>query len=120
MLQNAEQKLNVIRIIHTLIWMFFVTLIFYVLYCGISGNISKYTWLAIGLVFIEVLTIVAFNFTCPITLFARRYSDSQADNFDIYIPWWLAKYNQPIFGTIFTIALILVLLQVFDVLPMGK
>ncbi len=93
MLQHPEQKLYYIRIIHTIIWVFFVTLIFYVLYCGIIGDINRYTWIAIGLVFLEVFTIVAFNFICPLTLLARRYSDSRADNFDIFIPWWLAKYN---------------------------
>ncbi len=45
---------------------------------------------------------------CPLTYVARRYSDSTKDNFDIYLPNWMAKYNKQIFTTIFVIGLILV------------
>ncbi len=43
---------------------------------------------------------------CPLTLVARRYSSSGAPNFDIYLPLWLAKYNQMIYGIIMGVVLV--------------
>jgi hypothetical protein len=32
---------------------------------------------------------------------AARYTMDRAENFDIYLPLWLARHNKTIFGTIF-------------------
>lgn len=54
-----------------------------------------------GAVFIECV-ILSFNHCrCPLTNVAQRYSDERTDNFDIYLPRWLARYNKAIFGTLF-------------------
>ena len=111
---TARTKLILTKLLHTLIWVFFVTVIFYVLYCGITGRITPLTWVAIGLVVFEGLVLLIFRMRCPLTYVARRYSDSQKDNFDIYLPNWIAKYNKQIFTTIFVIGLILVLYRAFS------
>jgi len=108
---NQAQKLLTIKLIHTAIWAVFVTVIFYVLYAGITGDITKLTWIGIGLIFGEGLVLLVFKMFCPLTLMARKYSDSKRENFDIFLPNWLAKYNKLIFTSIFTFALILVLIR---------
>ncbi len=110
---TAKTKLILTKLLHTLIWVFFVAVIFYVLYCGITGKITPLTWVAIGLVVFEGLILLIFRMRCPLTYVARRYSDSQKDNFDIYLPNWIAKYNKQIFTTIFVVGLILVLYRAF-------
>lgn len=35
------------------------------------------------------------------TDWAARFTNDRADNFDIYLPNWLARYNKAIFGTLF-------------------
>lgn len=106
---NPEQKLFWIKVAHTLIWAFLVGVIFYVLYSGISNQVTLFTWVGIGLIIGEGLTLLIFRMNCPLTLMARKYSDSTRDNFDIYLPNWLAKYNKVIFTSIFIIGLILVI-----------
>lgn len=110
---NKSNKLLSIKVIHTLIWLFFVIVIFYIFYSGISNNVNIYTWIGIGLVFSEGLVLLVFKMFCPLTLIARKYSDSKKENFDIYLPNWLAKYNKLIFTTIFIIGLIIVLIREF-------
>jgi hypothetical protein len=34
---------------------------------------------------------------------AARYTDDRQDNFDIYLPLWLARYNKQVFGALFVI-----------------
>lgn len=107
-------KLRTIKLIHTLVWMFFVSIIFYTVYCGIFDKITVYTWIAIGLVILEGLVLVAFKMFCPLTLLARKYSDSEKENFDIYLPLIIARYNKQIFTSIFLVGLILVLYRTFS------
>ncbi len=106
-------KLIAIKLIHTFIWLCFVIVIFYITYSGITNNINTFTWVAIGLIIGEGLVLVIFKMFCPLTLLARKFSDSQKDNFDIYLPNWLARHNKVIFTTIYLIGLILVIWRVF-------
>lgn len=108
---KAAGKLLTIKIAHTVIWLFFVAVIFYVLYSGITGKVNTYTWIAIALVIGEGLTLVIFKMFCPLTLMAKKYSDSDKDNFDIFLPNWLAKNNKLIFTSLFVIGLMLVVYQ---------
>ncbi len=105
---NTALKLFSVKLIHTAIWAFLVTVIFYVLYCGLADDLNGYTWIAIALVIGEGLVLLAFRGRCPLTIIARNYSDSDRDNFDIFLPNWLARYNKLLFTTVFIVGLILV------------
>ena len=109
---NPSKKLTAVKIVHTLIWLFFVAAIFHILYSGISNKINVYTWIAIGLIIAEGVVLVLFKMFCPLTLIARKYSNSEKDNFDIYLPNWLARHNKIIFTTIYLVGVIIVLLRV--------
>lgn len=102
-----------IKLLHTFIWTFFVIVIFYVLFSGITGKINTYTWVGIALVIGEGLVLLIFKMFCPLTILARKYSDSNKDNFDIFLPNWLAKNNKLIFTTLYLIGLVLVLARTF-------
>ena len=50
---------------------------------------------------LEVVVLLINRWSCPLTGVAARYTDNRQDNFDIYLPLWLAKHNKLIFGTLF-------------------
>lgn len=104
-------KLNLvtIKIIHTIIWLFFNVVLFYMAYAVVVNKIDKFVWIGIALIAGEGLVLLMFKKMCPLTILARRYSSSPKDNFDIYLPNWLAKYNKLIYTTFFVIILIGVL-----------
>ncbi|GAB2583764.1 hypothetical protein [Spirosoma areae] len=102
-----------IKLVHTIIWLFMVSVIFYVLYCGLADDINVYTWIAIGLVIGEGLVLLLFRGRCPLTIMARNYSDSDRDNFDIFLPNWLARYNKLLFTTVYVVGLIMVGYRLF-------
>ena len=106
-----SQKLTVIKAIHTLIWIFFNVVIFYLLYAVIVNKIDKWVWICIGLILLEGLILLVFKRMCPVTLVARKYSDSQMDNFDIYLPNWLARHNKLIYTVIVGIALVILIFR---------
>lgn len=108
---NPEKKLFAVKLIHTVIWIFFASVIFYILYAGIVNKINIYTWIAIALVILEGIVLLIFRMSCPLTIVARKYSDSGKDNFDIFLPNWLARHNKLIFTSIYLLGLILVIMR---------
>lgn len=106
-----DVKLTLVRILHTVIWIFYNIVIFYLLYAVIVNRIDKWVWICLGLIFLEGLILVLFKNICPVTIVARRYSQSQKDNFDIYLPNWLARHNKAIYTSIVGISVIILIYQ---------
>lgn len=111
---NDWQRLLTIKWVHTVIWACFVTMIGYVLYCGMTGRITMSTWVSIGLIIGEGLVLLLFQFSCPLTVMARRYSDSERANFDIFLPEWLARHNKVIFTSLFIAGFALVIYRLLQ------
>ncbi|MEO6949469.1 MAG: hypothetical protein ABI123_07565 [Ginsengibacter sp.] len=108
---RGETKLILIKSIHTLIWVFFNVVIFYMLYAVIMNKMDYWLWIGYGLFILEGIILVAFKFFCPLTIMARKYSDSTKPNFDIYLPAWLAKYNKLIYTSILIIIILVTIYQ---------
>lgn len=96
-------KLIIIKITHTTIWLFFNLVLIYMAYAVIVNKINRFVWVGIALIVAEGLVLLIFKKMCPLTIIARKYSNSAKDNFDIYLPNWLAKYNKLIYITFFII-----------------
>jgi len=111
---NQSNKLLGIKLIHTIIWAYFVFVIFYILYSGITNRVNTFTWIGIGFIIGEGFVLLVFKMFCPLTLIAHKYSDSQKDNFDIFLPNWLAKNNKLIFTSLFIAGLMIVVLRVIQ------
>jgi hypothetical protein len=111
---KSETKLTLIKIIHTAIWIFFNFVIFYMLYAALANKLDIWLWIGYGFVSLEGLILLTFRFVCPLTLIARKYSNSTKDNFAIYLPNWLSKYTFLIYTTIFSIATIITIYQLLN------
>jgi len=100
-------RLTLIKLVHTLVWLFFNVVIFYLFYAVVTGKINKWVWICLSLIALETVILVLFKMMCPLTVMARKYSDSTKDNFDIYLPVWLARYNKLIYTVIVAIIIII-------------
>ena len=108
MTRDSSYSLVILKIIHTVIWIFFNVVLGYMAYAVIVNKIDKYVWIGIGLILLEGIVLLVFGKMCPLTVLARKYSDSTRDNFDIYLPNWLARHNKLIYTTFFVIICILI------------
>ncbi len=108
---TPASKLTTIKTIHTLIWIFFNVVIFYLAYAVITDKIDKWVWIGLGLFLIEAIVLLTFGMKCPLTVLARKYSASEKNNFDIYLPEWLAKYNQKIYTAILAVIILLLVVR---------
>jgi hypothetical protein len=48
---------------------------------------------------------------------AARYTSNRAPNFDIFLPLWLARHNQSVFGTLFFAGALFVLNRYLSTRP---
>ncbi len=98
-----------IKIVHTVIWVIMTTAIFFIGYSVVIMTFSSLFYISLFLVVGEILVIIINSWTCPLTSIARRYTDENEPNFDIYLPRIIAKYNKEIFTVILFAILILYL-----------
>lgn len=102
---NPQTTLRVIKVIHTITWAVFAGCILAIPGYAWAGNIQIAAILC-GVVFMEVLILIFNNWSCPLTPVAARYTENRQDNFDIYLPVWLARYNKEIFGSLYIFGII--------------
>lgn len=99
-----------IKLVHTFAW---------ALFAGCILAIPVASWLDMhgtaallaGIVAIEVLVLVLNKMTCPLTSVAARFTEDRRDNFDIYLPEWLARHNKLVFGSLYVAGLVLLLVR---------
>jgi hypothetical protein len=92
--------LTAIKLLHTAVW---AILAGSIVVLPIAGVLRRFRWTAIltGLVLLECGVLAVNGGRYPLSDLAQRFTDSHANNFDIYLPNWLAQYNKVIFGVLF-------------------
>lgn len=97
-----------IRLLHTILWAFFAGCI---LALPVSALRQRFRFGAIlsGIVLVECAILAVNHGRCPLTDVAARMTSERVDNFDIYLPLWLARYNKLIFGALFAAGEVLLL-----------
>ena len=89
-----------VKLLHTIVWAIFVVCIVAIPPLAWFDQFAAVVWLSAA-VFGEVLVLALNGWRCPLTPIAARFTAERRDNFDIYLPEWLARYNKQIFGTLF-------------------
>lgn len=105
---TSAGKLVAIKLLHTVVWAGFAGCIVAI---PVVVGIGSLRWAGIlcAIVLVEVMVLAVNRWTCPLTPVAARYTTDRRDNFDIYLPEWLARHNKTIFGVLYLAGVALVL-----------
>ena len=97
-------SLRTVKLVHTAAWTFFAGCIVLI---PVAAWYERYVAVLVmaGFVLIETGILALNDWKCPLTRVASRYTDDRHDNFDIYLPLWVARYNKEIFGPLFVLGL---------------
>jgi hypothetical protein len=87
------------------VWAFFASCIIAIPLAAAFGAL-RLAWTFVAIVAIEVLVLLLNGFKCPLTGVAARYTPERQDNFDIYLPLWLARHNKLIFGSLYLVGVV--------------
>jgi hypothetical protein len=102
--------LKTIKVVHTVVWAFFALCILAIPVFAWRGHFTRAAWM-IGIVFVECVVLVLNRMRCPLTPVAARYTEDRRDNFDIYLPEWLARHNKLTFGTLYLAGILFTLVR---------
>ena len=91
-----------VKLLHTAVWLFFAGCIVAIPFAGARGQFRLVAILT-GLVLAECAILAMNRGRCPLTDLAGRFTEDRMDNFDIYLPLWLARRNKTIFGVLFAV-----------------
>jgi len=97
---HSPRALIAIKALHTFVWAIFAGCIIAIPFASALGRHRAAAWL-IAIVAVEVAVLFFNRMRCPLTAVAARYTDDTRDNFDIYLPEWLARNNKTIFGWLY-------------------
>jgi hypothetical protein len=100
--------LRTVKVLHTGIWVFFVVCILAIPLFTILSRFGLAA-LFVAIVGVEVIVLLVNGMTCPLTNVAAQYTSDRSPNFDIYLPQWLARNNKLIFGTLYIVVSLLLL-----------
>ena len=102
--------LRAIKLAHTVAWAFFVAAIVAI---PLAAWRHRFGWALVATIVVAgEVVVLAFNgMKCPLTPVAARYTDDRRDNFDIYLPLVVARYNKEIFGTLYVAGVLFALLR---------
>lgn len=104
-MMRGPLKLRAIKLIHTLVWAVFAGSIFAIPVLASIGSLPV-AWGLIAFVLIEVVVLAVNGMRCPLTGVAARYTAERQDNFDIYLPLWLARHNKQVFGGLYVAGIV--------------
>jgi hypothetical protein len=105
---TINRPLIAIKTLHTMVWAGFVGCI---VSAPAAAWLGRFDWsLAFILAVLIECGVLALNHgKCPLTAVAARYTGDRAENFDIFLPLWLARHNKEVFGGLFLAGMVFVL-----------
>lgn len=93
-----------IKVAHTFIWALLAGCVLAIPVASWHGEHRLTAWLSV-IVAGEVLVLLLNRGRCPLTAIAARFTDDRREDFDIYLPVWLARHNKLIFGVLYVAGL---------------
>jgi len=107
---QAARKLVIIKLLHSAVWLFMATCVLLIPLTALHSRFQLAALLT-AVILIECAVLAANRGKCPLTPIAARYTEDRSDNFDIYLPRWLARYNKTIFGSLFICGIVFALFR---------
>lgn len=107
-MMSPTASLRIVKAVHTAVWALFAGCIVAIPFAAWLQRWALVAGLA-GLVLLECLVLAANRMRCPLTDVAARYTEDRQDNFDIYLPLWLARHNKTLFGGLYAAGLVFAL-----------
>jgi hypothetical protein len=106
------RSITFIRAIHTALHVILTGLLLVLLYEVIFDRITALTWIAVGLFLAEGLILLVNGWECPLTRYTETLGAAHGRVTDFFLPRWFADRAFQIYGGLFGVAVLFLLLRV--------
>jgi hypothetical protein len=112
-LQGPSARLRFVKVVHTIVWASLATCVVAIPVLAWRRELG-WAFALIGVLLVETLLLLMNDWRCPLTDIAARHTSDRRDNFDIYLPEWLARHNKAIFGGLYVAGVVLTLARAWS------
>ena len=112
---KKKDLIFIIKLVHTIIYVAMVWAVFFLLYAAITKSYDFPFWVALGLLLAESVVFAASGMKCPLTSLAKKYGDPKGYVGDLFIPEKYAKYTFRVFGSLFFLAIIILIINILGI-----
>lgn len=98
--KQHRRALVIVKLAHTIVWALLLACAAGVPLAAWRGRHDLAAVLA-TIIILEIAMLALNRWTCPLTALAARYTTDRRANLGIYLPLWLAKRNNVLFGALY-------------------
>ena len=111
--QRLTQRIFLIKLVHSLIYLFMSSCLGYLFYAGITATFDWKLAFAIGIIVLEVIILALSGWHCPLSIWARKLGDETGNDLlsDYVLPKGVARFTVPFCSFIFISGLVLLLVS---------
>jgi hypothetical protein len=106
-----EQRLALVRAVHTAIYVVMAASTFAILYAGVIGEQGPWLWAAMVLLAAETVVFAWNGMRCPLTALAVRYGAEKGYAFDTFLPERVTRHTFQFFTSVMVVGLVLLVLR---------
>lgn len=104
---TEDQRLNLVRAVHTAIYVVMAAAAFVLLYAGVTGARGAWLWVAGVLMTMECVVFIGSGMRCPLTAVAARHGADRKGVSDTFFPESVTRHTFRIFAPIIALAALL-------------
>lgn len=101
-----EDKVFIVKLVHSIIYFFMVACLCYIFYCALTGRYDWTLLIALIAICVEGLVLLLNRGRCPFTPLAEKYGAAHGAVTDLFLPMWCARHTFSISTTVFIIELV--------------
>lgn len=102
-----DQRLTLVRAVHTAIYVVMAGAAFVLLYAGLTGAHGRWLWVAGVLMSVECVVFVASGMRCPLTAVAVKNGAERRGVSDTFFPERMTRHTFRVFAPIIGLASVL-------------
>lgn len=107
------RSIKLIQSVHTVIFVILTVALAVLLYEVILDRVTALSWAAVVLLTVEGLILLANGWRCPLTVHAEAIGSAHGEVVDIFLPKWFADHVFQIYGSLFGVAILLLLVRLW-------
>jgi hypothetical protein len=108
------KSVTFVKSVHSVIFFFLTGWLFILLYEVVCDRLTVLSGVAIAIFVAEGILLVARGWRCPLTVYAEKLGAASGQVTDIFLPKWLADRIFVIYGYLFGIGVIGVLIRLWS------